>query len=151
MRVASLQDLPAQHRENAARQIVKAVTTEHMPKRGKGRSKAPSVDFEALLAFQLEVSKLPAFERQVRFASGRMCTSDFGIREFSLLIEVQGGIWRKGGGAHGGGAAIERDIEKAQLAVINGWSMFPVTTDEVKQGKAVQLIELALRAKGWKS
>jgi plasmid replication initiation protein len=64
---------------------------------------------------------------------------------------VQGGIWRKGGGAHGGGAAIERDIEKAQLAVINGWSMFPVTTDEVKQGKAVQLIELALRAKGWKS
>lgn len=114
------------------------------------RQATPRPDFESLLAFQISASMLPLPDRQVKYATGRKVTADFGWPAFRLLVEVQGGIWRRGGGAHGGGAAIEKDIEKSQLAVINGWAMFPVTTDEVKSGKALQLIELALQTKGWK-
>jgi hypothetical protein len=113
-------------------------------------------DFEPLLAFQMRCAGLPEPERQLQFIRGRKFTADFAWRAarftdgLGLVVEVQGGIWRRRDGAHSGGAAIERDIEKLQLALLNGWQVFPVTTDQVKRGEAVQLIELALRAKGWK-
>lgn len=114
------------------------------------RAAGTGVDFEALLLFQLRATRLPTPETQFSFASGRKFAADFAWREFKLLVECQGGIWRRGGGAHSHPNNILRDIEKLQLAVLNGWSMFPVTTDEVKSGQAVQLIELALKSKGWK-
>jgi very-short-patch-repair endonuclease len=105
---------------------------------------------EDLLAFQMTASGVPAFERQLQFIDGRKFTADFAWRAYSLVVEVQGGIWRRGGGAHSHPSNLLRDVEKAQLAVINGWSTFPVTTDEVRNGQALKFIELALRAKGWK-
>jgi very-short-patch-repair endonuclease len=114
---------------------------------------APSLEanrFEALLGFQISACGLPKPQEQVVFATGRKFAADFGWPEFKLLVEVQGGIWRKGGGAHSHPNNILRDIEKLQLAVLNGWSLFPVTTDEVKRGEAVKLIEVALKSKGWK-
>lgn len=110
----------------------------------------PRVDFEALLIFQLRAANYPPPETQLAVIVGRKCTWDMGWRAYRLLVEVQGGIWRRGGGAHSRPANIIRDVEKQQLAVLNGWWCFPVTTDEVKSGQALQLIDLALKSKGWK-
>lgn len=107
-------------------------------------------DLEALLAFQLTSTGIPAFVREHQYIPGRKFRADFAWPALQLAVEVQGGIWRKGGGAHSGGTAIERDIEKAQLAVLHGWSVLPVTTDEVRNGKALQIVEKVLIAKGWK-
>jgi hypothetical protein len=45
--------------------------------------------------------------------------------------------------------AIERDIERQQCAVLLGWWLFPVTTDDVKSGRALGLVQRALVARGW--
>lgn len=110
----------------------------------------PGVDFEALLAFQMRCAGLPDPETQIKVVPARKFPWDFGWPAYRLLVEVQGGIWRKGGGAHSHPSNIMRDVEKQQLAVIHGWYVFPVTTDEVSNGQALQLITLALKSKGWK-
>lgn len=116
----------------------------------RSRPRSKGTDFEALLLFQITASGLPKPDTQVEFAPGRKFKADYAWREFRLMVEVQGGIWRRGGGAHSHPNNILRDIEKQQLAVLNGWWVFPVTTDEVRNGQALKLIELALQSKGWK-
>lgn len=95
-----------------------------------------------LLAFQLKVMRVPAFEREYAFAKrwGRKFRADFAWPERRLLVECNGGLWMRGGGAHSRPANIKRDIEKAQWAIRLGWRLLPVTTDEVTSGAAVALI-----------
>lgn len=119
-------------------------------KKAQSAAAAAKLVHEEKLAFQMHAANLPAFVRQLAFIPGRKFTADFAWPELRLVVEVQGGIWRRGGGAHSHPTAILRDIEKSQLAVINGWSVFPVTTDEVTSGHALRLIEFALQSKGWK-
>lgn len=110
----------------------------------------PEFDYEALLLFQMRCAGLPEPETQIKVVPARKFPWDMGWRQYKLLVEVQGGIWRKGGGAHSHPSNILRDVEKQQLAVLHGYYVFPVTTDEVKNGQALQLITLALQSKGWK-
>jgi hypothetical protein len=141
-----LEDLPSHVRAQVERQA--------QPAKPRGRklraTPAPGPDFEALLAFQMEAAGLPIPTRQFQFAPGRKYPADFAWPVYSLLVEVQGGIWRRRGGAHSHPTNILRDVEKLQLAVINGFLLFPVTTDEVKNGQALKLVELALQSRGWK-
>lgn len=109
----------------------------------KGKAK---LDHEALLAQQLEDAGAPAAERQYVFVPGRKYRADFAWPGHSLLVEVQGGIWQRGGGGHSHPMHIVKDIERTQLAAGHGWRMCPVTTDQVRKGEAVPIIERALRA-----
>jgi very-short-patch-repair endonuclease len=107
--------------------------------------------FEDLLAFQIKSLGLPAPERQYRFAKGmkRQFESDFAWPELKLLVEVEGGIWKRGGGAHSHPLDVERDIERRQYAVLLGFFVLPVITDEVTSGKAIAVIQQALAVRGW--
>lgn len=131
------------------REALRAFAAQRPRRRRKGTSTAV-VDFEAVLAFQIQLSKLPPPARQLKFCPPRRFTADFAWPQFLLVVEVQGGIWRTGGGAHSHPSNILRDVEKAQVALLAGWRIFPVTTDEVKNGQALELIELALQKLGWK-
>jgi hypothetical protein len=112
--------------------------------------------FEQQLEFEIRAMKLPVPCVQYRWATElvnangrpRQFRADFAWPPLRLLVEVQGGVWRRGGGAHSGGIAIERD--KQQCAVLLGWWLFPVTSDEVKRGSAIGLVQRALSARGWK-
>ena len=64
---------------------------------------------------------------------------DFAFVEDRLLIEVQGAVWVKGG--HSTGVGITRDCEKFSIASANKWFTIPVTTDHVKNGKALEWIK----------
>lgn len=107
--------------------------------------------FEELLAFQIKSLGLPTPERQYRFAKGmkRQFESDFAWPELKLLVEVEGGIWKRGGGAHSHPLDVERDIERRQYAVLLGFFVLPVITDEVTSGKAIAVIQRALAVRGW--
>jgi len=113
--------------------------------------------FERELAWQILAHKLPEPHEQYRWATElttetgrpRQFRADFAWPQFRLLCEVQGGVWRRGGGAHSHPTNIERDIEKQQCAVLLNWHVFPVTTDDVKGGKAIGLVMRALAARGW--
>ena len=99
---------------------------------------------EDTLAFQIRAAGLPAPEREFAVVPGRRFRFDFAWPEFQLLLEVQGGTWGKG--AHSSGVGIARDCEKANLAVIEGWNTFHVTSEQIKAGKAIYWLQAYFKA-----
>jgi very-short-patch-repair endonuclease len=107
---------------------------------------------ETTFAFQCEVRKLPKVEPQYQFAKsmGRRFTADFAFVEYELLIEINGGIWRGGGGAHSHPTNLARDVEKHQYAARLGWLVLPFTPEQVKSGHAIDWTMQTLWKLGWR-
>lgn len=61
-----------------------------------------------------------------------------------VALEVEGGIWRRGGGAHSRPAAILRDIEKYNSATVMGWRVFRCTPEQIKSGEIMVILKEAL-------
>ena len=71
--------------------------------------------------------KAPVTEMQ--FHQDRKWRWDFAWPEVRLAIEIQGGIWAKGG--HSSGKGITRDCEKFGAAAILKWHVIPMTPDQI--------------------
>ena len=84
-------------------------------------------------------------ETEFRAIPARRWRWDFAWPDHHLLVEVQGGIWRKGG--HSTGKGITRDAEKMNAATLAGWNVLACTADHIKDGKAIQWIRKALENK----
>lgn len=93
-------------------------------------------DLEAELAYQMRACGIE-YQEQVKAVAGRRFTWDFQVN--NVLIEVQGGIWKKGG--HSTGRGITRDCEKANLAALHGYKTLFFTAEMVHSGEAVRMIE----------
>ena len=96
-------------------------------------------EVEDLLESQMQEAGLVGFVREYQAIEGRRFKWDFAFVEDRLLIEVQGAVWVKGG--HSTGVGITRDCEKFSIASANKWFTIPVTTDHVKNGKALEWIK----------
>jgi very-short-patch-repair endonuclease len=107
---------------------------------------------EANFLFQCNAFKLPKVESQFQFAKpmGRRFTADFAFLEYELLIEINGGIWRAGGGAHSHPSNLARDLEKHQYAARLGFLVLPFTPEQVKSGYAVDWTMQTLYKLGWR-
>jgi len=90
---------------------------------------------EDTFAFQLAAAGLTGYVREYAAIPGRKIRFDFAFVEARLLVEINGGTFN--GGAHGRGVGINRDYEKANLAVKNGWKVLSFDTKQVKSGDAV--------------
>ena len=118
--------------------------------------KSDPLRFQAL--FTRQVSELIASGSWLAMATDyrafppRKVELDIAFPGIRLGIEVQGGIWMKGG-AHSHPKKIEGDIEKQQLALLNGWVVIPVTTRQVSSGVALGValgvVERILIVRGW--
>jgi len=114
--------------------------------------------FEQELSFQIRAHGLPEPHEQYRWATElttetgrpRQFRADVAWPVYRLLCEVQGGLWMRGGGGHSHPMHIEKDIEKQQCAALLGWQIVPVTTDQVKKGEAIALLERLFASRGWK-
>ena len=100
-------------------------------------------DIEDQFAFQLKALGVE-FEREYRAIPGRRFRFDFFIKP-NLLVEIQGGIWMPKGG-HNTGRAITRDCNKGNLATVYGFRTLSFTTDMVKSGEALTMVEKVLRS-----
>ena len=94
---------------------------------------------EALFALQVRALGLPAPEREVALIPGRRYRWDFVFRAHRVAVEIQGGIWRKGG--HSSGTGITRDCAKANLATLAGFRTLFFTTGMVDSGLAIQTLK----------
>jgi very-short-patch-repair endonuclease len=101
---------------------------------------------EDLLAEQIRLMQLPAPERQAKLIPGRRFVHDFCWPRQKLAVEVQGGTWTLG--AHSSGAGIERDCEKAALALLAGYRTLAVTGGQVRSGQALTWIHALLETTG---
>lgn len=102
----------------------------------------PPSDLERALAFQIRAKGLPEPQTEFLAIPGRKFRFDFAYPDQRLLVEVQGSIWKKGG--HNTGTGMLRDMEKNNLAILNGWSILYVAEDHITCGQALQWITSAL-------
>ena len=93
---------------------------------------------EDMLALQMDALGI-TYEREVKVIPGRQFRWDFKLKGTALLIEVQGGIWQKGG--HSTGRGISRDCQKQTLAALYGWHVMLFTTKMIEDGEAIGYVE----------
>lgn len=106
-------------------------------------------DLEELLAGQIRILNLEEPVREYRFrgVSGkRRWRFDFAWPKYHLACEVEGGIWV--GGGHTRGSGFTRNVEKYNAATMLGWRVLRATSNMVRDGRAVTLIEEALESWG---
>jgi very-short-patch-repair endonuclease len=86
---------------------------------------------------------LPAPQTELRFAPPRRWRFDLAWPDRKLACEVDGAIWTQG--RHTRGAGVERDMEKYNAAALDGWRVLRVSTGMVRDGRALKVLEAALR------
>ena len=97
-------------------------------------------DLAETLSFQLRAAKIP-HDREVKLIPGRRFRTDILVGR--LAIECDGATWV--GGRHTRGAGVETDCEKQNLLVALGYRPMRVTGNQVRDGRALQWIEQAMR------
>lgn len=88
---------------------------------------------------------LDSFEVQYRYVPGRRFTADFAYPDHHLLVEIQGGVFT--GQAHGSVKGVLADLERLNLATVNGWKVLrflPSATDDDEIAETLDMIERAL-------
>lgn len=103
----------------------------------QSKVKAPSVG-EAVLCRQLDALKID-YEQEFKFHPVRKWRADFLITGYSILIEVEGGVFVNGG--HSRGKAYTNNCEKYNTAATMGYYVIRSTTDQVKSGECVKFVE----------
>lgn len=100
----------------------------------------PRSGLEQHMARDLRVVGAPPWQEEYRFSRTRGWRLDFAWPVYRIAIEVEGGIWRRGGGAHSHPKGIERDIEKSNAALLAGWRVYRVTEKMLDSGDAAALV-----------
>jgi very-short-patch-repair endonuclease len=100
---------------------------------------------EEKLAWQIKQVGLPKPEREYRFHPPRLYRADFAWLEQKLLVECEGGIFRRGGGWHQSVGGYLDDLEKYNLATLYGWRVLRYSARDINSGLAVKEIERALQ------
>lgn len=81
---------------------------------------------------------------EFRFHPTRLWRFDFAIPAAKVACEIEGGVWRVGGGAHSHPVNIMRDVEKGNEAVLHGWRVLRFTDKEIRAGVAVPMLKKLL-------
>jgi len=80
------------------------------------------------------------YEEEYMAVKGRRFRWDF-YTPPDLLIELNGGTYQHMG--HSTGKGIQRDYDKHNLAVLNGFRVLMFTTDDVTSGRAIETVQKA--------
>ena len=125
------------------------------PRTQTSRSKAISgrarVNWNTVLLEQIRLAGLPEPIPEYVFHANRNWRFDFCWRGDGLLVacEIEGGIWmqtdtgRSKGHAHP--ERFEQDCEKYNEAALYGWTLIRVTPDMIRDGRAIDWLDRALR------
>jgi hypothetical protein len=90
----------------------------------------------------MQMTGVPEPEPEYRFHTQRRWRFDYAWPAKLVSIEIEGGTWTKG--AHTRGKHFEGDCQKYNEAALAGWLVLRVTTDMVRDGRAIAFIERAL-------
>jgi hypothetical protein len=86
----------------------------------------------------------PVLTREYQFDAVRKWRLDRIHLPSRVAIEVDGGVWKKGGGRHNRGAGFVADVCKWNAAAAAGFLMFRVTTSHLDDGVTLNLILQAI-------
>ena len=77
---------------------------------------------------------------EYQFLDGRKWRFDWCWPTYGIAVEINGGIFRKGGGAHTGMGHL-RDMEKFNAAQIEGYIVLQFTPQQIASGEAATTIK----------
>lgn len=98
-----------------------------------------SSTFDAVLI----AADLPLPIGEHRFAPPRRWKFDYAWPAARIALEIEGGTWTEG--RHVRGRGYEGDCEKYNEAALLGWCVLRVTSAMLRDGRALALLERALR------
>lgn len=70
---------------------------------------------------------------QHKFSPYRKYIADFAHVESHVIVEIQGGIWSNSKMGHNSGSGLERDYDKLCQAQIEGWAVFFLSSNMIKE------------------
>jgi hypothetical protein len=97
--------------------------------------------------------KVPAYHLTPKTQQQAYWHMDVAVIELEqiILVEIQGGIWKPGGGAHSHPIDIERNIAKQNDAARRGFPLYQFTTKQVKNGAALDYLLKVMAERGWRA
>ncbi len=96
------------------------------------------------LGEQCKAIGLPLPETELKFHPTRKWRFDYAWPDRKIACEVEGAVWVQG--RHTRGSGFVKDLEKYNTAAEMGWRVVRVTTQDVKNGRALQWIERILKS-----
>lgn len=87
---------------------------------------------------------LPAPIKEHQFNPDRKWRFDYAWPGQMVALEIEGGVWMKGKGAHSRPQGIVRDIEKYNSATVLGWRIIRVQPADLIKTKTLDLIKTIL-------
>lgn len=88
--------------------------------------------------------QLPIAVPEFRFDKTRRWRMDYAWPEQRVALEVEGGVWIRGGGRHNRGRGFINDLEKYSEAAAQGWRIIRVTPDQLCTLETIELLKRAL-------
>lgn len=92
---------------------------------------------EEAMASQLDEAGLTGYKQNSYFIKGRKFQADFWYPELRLALEVDGGVWMPRSG-HTSGAGYTSDRERDVEALLQGIITVRYTSDQVRNGYAIE-------------
>ncbi len=115
------------------------------PLRRKGsRTSGIAVGTSLTFADQCKFAGLPIPVAEFHFHPIRRWRFDWALKDERLALEVEGGIFKDGGGRHNRGNGFRNDLEKYAEAAILGWRVIRVLPEWIESGQALTYVERAL-------
>ena len=99
---------------------------------------------EEELGKQLDLAGID-YVRELVFARPRRFRFDFALTSHRIAIEVEGGGWS--GGRHSRGTGFKSDLQKYELAVRSGWTVYRCDPAMVTSGGAMDTIKILIKIK----
>jgi hypothetical protein len=106
------------------------------------RKPTPDSPQLAILAALVAAGPWGAGEREHQFHPARKWRFDLAWPALMVAFECEGGVW--GRGRHTSGAGYSADCEKYSIAAALGWTVIRATTQQIRQGAALDWLTAAL-------
>lgn len=100
---------------------------------------------EDRLVLELRAAGLPTPVREFRFHPTRRWRADLAWPDLRLIVEVEGGTFLRTPGRHNRPIGMRKDAEKYNAAVLLGYRLLRVTSDMIRDGSALAVIEAAVK------
>ena len=92
--------------------------------------------------------KMPEPQREYKFHPTRRWRFDFAWPEKKVAVEIEGGVYIDG--RHTRGKGYERDLEKYNAAVTDGWKVFRFTLGMLKRNPIGCMKQVEIAVEGGK-
>lgn len=90
----------------------------------------------------LKSAGIPLPTPEYKFLASRRFRFDYAWPDFMLALEIEGGVWT--GGRHTSGAGFVRDMEKYNLAAMDGWTVVRTVPDKLLRTETINMIEICI-------